>query len=132
MQQILVVESPCNRFCIEVDVTGEPSQDTLNQMGKKPTRHTNLFMNPNVGKSAHRVVVGEARARPAATVLLSSPWRSRGTKGTARVASHRPYEHESEFQFESGHVHASPAQCSDVRTSMELHRSRTRPPWTAA
>jgi hypothetical protein len=75
-QAILVVEYPCDRFCsIEVDLSGEPRQATLQQMWEKADGLHQRVHEPERGEAAMPVVDQEATGRPAATVFLSAPGR---------------------------------------------------------
>ena len=75
-QATLVVEYPCDRFCrIEVDLSGERSQATLQQMRKKADGLHQRVHEPERGEATTPVVDQEAMGRPAATVFLSAPGR---------------------------------------------------------
>jgi hypothetical protein len=72
---MLVVEYPCDRFCrIEVDLSGEPSQATLQQMREKADGLHQRVHEPE-REATTPVVDQEAAGRPAATVFLSAPGR---------------------------------------------------------
>jgi hypothetical protein len=73
---MLVVEYPCDRFCrIEVDLSGEPSQATLQQMREKADSLHQGILEPEPGEATTPVADQEATGRPAATVFLSAPRR---------------------------------------------------------
>ena len=75
-QAMLVVEYPCDRFCrIEMDLSGEPSQTTLQQMWEKADRLHQRIHEPERREATTPVVDHEATGRPAATVFLSAPER---------------------------------------------------------
>src|SRR5690242_5686970 len=75
-QVMLVVEYPCDRFCrIEVDLSGERSQVTLQQMREKADDLHQRVHEPDQGEAGSPVVEQEATGRPAATVFLSAPGR---------------------------------------------------------
>lgn len=75
-QAMLVVEYPCDRFCrIEVDLTGERGQATLQQLRDKADGLHERVHEPAGGEAAPQVVEPEATGRPAATVFLSAPGR---------------------------------------------------------
>lgn len=73
-QATLVVEYPCDRFCrIEVDLSGERSQTTLQQMRKKADELHQRVHEPERAEAATPVEEQETKGRPAATVFLSAP-----------------------------------------------------------
>jgi hypothetical protein len=73
---MLIVEYPCDRFCrIEVDLSGERSQATLQQMREKADGMHQRVHVPEGGEAPTPVVDREATGRPAATVFLSAPGR---------------------------------------------------------
>ena len=73
---MLVVEYPCDRFCrIEVDLSGERGQATLQQLREKADGLHQRVHEPDQGETATPVVEPEATGRPAATVFLSAPGR---------------------------------------------------------
>src|SRR3954469_14466915 len=75
-QATLVVEYPCDRFCrIEVDLSGERSQVTLQQMREQADGLHQRVHEPDQGEAGAPVVEQEATGRPAATVFLSAPGR---------------------------------------------------------
>jgi hypothetical protein len=75
-QVMLVVEYPCDRFCrVEVDLSGEPSQATLQQLREMADGLHQRVHEPERGESPTPVVDQEATGRPAATVFLSAPGR---------------------------------------------------------
>jgi hypothetical protein len=79
-QVMFVVEYPCDRFCrIEVDLSGERGQATLQQMREKADtlhqREHEPENGPEGGPAAAPVVEPEVSGRPAATVFLSAPGR---------------------------------------------------------
>jgi hypothetical protein len=75
-QAMLVVEYPCDRFCrIEVDLSGERSQATLQQMLDKAADLHQGVHEPERGEATPPTVDHEATGRPAATVFLSAPGR---------------------------------------------------------
>jgi len=75
-QAMFVVEYPCDRFCrIEVDLTSERSQVTLQQMREKADGLHDRVHQPELAEADQPVVDQEAAGRPAATVFLSAPGR---------------------------------------------------------
>jgi hypothetical protein len=67
---MLVVEYPCDRFCrIEVDLSGEPGQATLQQLRDKADGLHERGHAPEGGEP----IEPDAPGRPAATVFLSAP-----------------------------------------------------------
>lgn len=78
-QAMFVVEYSCDRFCrIEVDLSGERSQLTLQQMREKADGLHQRVHQPELAAEVDvRVVDQEAAGRPAVTVFLSAPGRDR-------------------------------------------------------
>jgi hypothetical protein len=75
-QATFVVEYPCDQFCrIEVDLTGERGQLTLQQMREKAERSHQLVHEPEHTEADQPAAEPEAPGRPAATVFLSAPGR---------------------------------------------------------
>src|SRR4051794_38604439 len=75
-QAMFVVEYPCDRFCrIEVDLSGEPSQVTLQQMWQEADALHRRVHEPELAEADVPIVDQEAAGRPAATVFLSAPGR---------------------------------------------------------
>jgi len=75
-QVMFVVEYPCDRFCrIEVDLSGERSQVTLQQMQEKADGLHQRVHEPELAEADVPIVEQEAAGRPAATVFLSAPGR---------------------------------------------------------
>jgi hypothetical protein len=75
-QAMLVVEYPCDQFCrIEVDLSDERSQATLQQMREKADDVHQRIHEPEHGEHTSPVVDQESTGRPAATVFLSAPGR---------------------------------------------------------
>ena len=73
-QVMLVVEYPCDRFCrIEVDVTGERGQATLQQLRDQAEILHQRAHEPVGGETGTPVTEAEPAGRPAATVFLSAP-----------------------------------------------------------
>jgi hypothetical protein len=73
---MLVVEYPCDRFCrIEVDLTGERGQATLQQLRDKADDLHERAHAPESGEATTPVAEPDAPGRPAATVFLSAPGR---------------------------------------------------------
>jgi hypothetical protein len=73
-QATLVVEYPCDRFCrIEVDLSGEPSQATFQEMRDKADGLHRRVHEPERGETTTPAVDQEPTGRPAATVFLSAP-----------------------------------------------------------
>jgi hypothetical protein len=83
---MFVVEYPCDRFCrIEVDLTSERGQVTLQQMREKAEGLHRRVHEPDLADTDAEaaVVAPETAGRPAATVFLSAPGRAgdRSTPG---------------------------------------------------
>jgi len=75
-QAMFVVEYPCDRFCrIEVDLSGERSHVTLQQLREKADGLHQREHQPELAEAGPPVVDQEAAGRPAATVFLSAPGR---------------------------------------------------------
>ena len=75
-QAMLVVEYPCDRFCrIDVDLSGERGQVTLQQMREKADRLHQRIHEPELVETDVSIVDQDAVGRPAATVFLSAPGR---------------------------------------------------------
>ena len=75
-QAMFVVEYPCDRFCrIEVDLSGERSQVTLQQMREKADGLHERVHEPAAAEADVPAVEQEVTGRPAATVFLSAPGR---------------------------------------------------------
>ncbi|MFI6070374.1 hypothetical protein ACIA5C_02150 [Actinoplanes sp. NPDC051343] len=76
-QATFVVEYPCDQFCrIEVDLSGERGQFTLQQMLEKAEKSHQLVHEPERAEDDQPAAEPpEATARPAATVFLSAPGR---------------------------------------------------------
>jgi hypothetical protein len=75
-QAMFVVEYPCDRFCrIEVDLSGERGQLTLQQMRDKAEYSHQQIHEPEHAEADEPVTEPEATGRPAATVFLSAPGR---------------------------------------------------------
>jgi hypothetical protein len=75
-QAMFVVEYPCDRFCrIEVDVSGERGQLTLQQMREKADGLHQRVHEPEVAEAGVPIGDQEAARRPAGTVFLSAPGR---------------------------------------------------------
>ena len=75
-QVMLVVEYPCDQFCrIEVDLSGERSQATLQQLLETADGQHQRVHAPEHGEASPPVVDQVATGRPAATVFLSAPGR---------------------------------------------------------
>ncbi|OJF11081.1 hypothetical protein [Couchioplanes caeruleus] len=73
-QTMLVVEYPCDRFCrIEVDLTGEQSRVTLQQLREKADVLHQHEHEPQPAEADAPVVDQEPARRPAATVFLAAP-----------------------------------------------------------
>jgi hypothetical protein len=73
-QAMFVVEYPCDRFCrIEVDLSGERSQVTLQQLREKADGLHQRVHEPEFAEADEPIVDQEAAGRPAATVFLSAP-----------------------------------------------------------
>ena len=78
-QSMFVVEYSCDRFCrIEVDVSGEPGQLTLQQMREKADGLHRRVHEPDLAEQDAPVVAQETAGRPAATVFLSAPGQAGG------------------------------------------------------
>lgn len=75
-QATFVVEYPCDRFCrIEVDLSGERGQVTLQQMREKADGLHQPLHEPEPEEAGASIVDQEAAGRPAATLFLSAPGR---------------------------------------------------------
>jgi hypothetical protein len=77
-QAMFVVEYPCDQFCrIEVDVTGERGQLTLQQMRETADGQHQRIHEPDSAEAEAEAPEAEQEAsgRPAATVFLSAPGR---------------------------------------------------------
>jgi hypothetical protein len=75
-QATFVVEYPCDQFCrIEVDLSGEPGNVTLQQMRKKADGLHQQVHEPEFDGAVEPIVEPETAGRPAATVFLSAPGR---------------------------------------------------------
>jgi hypothetical protein len=75
-QAMLVVEYPCDRFCrIEVDLSGERGQVTLQRMREKADGLHQRIHEPELVEPDVPIVDQDAVGRPAATVFLSAPGR---------------------------------------------------------
>ena len=73
---MLIVEYPCDRFCrIELDLGGESSQATLQQLREKADGLHQQVHEPDRGEATAPVADQAATGRPAATVFLSAPNR---------------------------------------------------------
>ncbi|GIF18986.1 hypothetical protein BJ973_006033 [Actinoplanes tereljensis] len=77
-QVMFVVEYPCDRFCrIEVDLSGERGQVTLQQMRDKADGLHQREHEPENGEAEAEagapVVEPETSGRPAATIFLAAP-----------------------------------------------------------
>jgi hypothetical protein len=78
-QAMFVVEYPCDRFCrVEVDLSGERGQVTLQQMREKADGLHRQIHEPEFAVAEEPVVEQEVSGRPAATVFLSAPGRDNG------------------------------------------------------
>jgi hypothetical protein len=76
-QSMFVVEYPCDRFCrIEVDLSGERGQVTLQQMREKADGLHQRVHNPDLVERDASTAAQEMEGRPAATVFLSAPGRA--------------------------------------------------------
>ena len=76
-QSMFVVEYPCDRFCrIEVDLSGESGQVTLQQMREKADGLHHRVHSPGLAERDVSTAVQETQGRPAATVFLSAPERA--------------------------------------------------------
>lgn len=75
-QAVFVVEYPCDRFCrIEVELSGERSHVTLQQLWEKADGLHRRVHEPQLAEADVPVVDQEASRRPAATVFRSAPGR---------------------------------------------------------
>lgn len=77
-QAMFVVEYPCDRFCrIEVDLSGEHNQVTLQQLREKAEglHKREHEPEPELAEAEAPAAEQEATGRPAATVFLSAPGR---------------------------------------------------------
>ena len=75
-QAMFVVEYPCDRFCrIEVELTGERGQGTVQQLWETADGMHRRVHEPELGEGQAPVVDQEAARRPAATVFRSAPGR---------------------------------------------------------
>ena len=75
-QATFVVEYPCDRFCrVEVDLSGERGQVTLQQMREKTDGLHQRIHDPEPAETDAPIVDQDAAGRPAATVFLSAPVR---------------------------------------------------------
>lgn len=75
-QAMFVVEYPCDRFCrIEVELTGEPSHVTLQQLWEKADGMHRRVHEPEPAEAEVPTVEPETSRRPAATVFRSAPGR---------------------------------------------------------
>jgi hypothetical protein len=79
-QAMFVVEYPCDRFCrVEVDLTGERGQVTLQQMHEKADGLHQRIHEPDRAEADadatadEPIAEQETAGRPAATVFLSAP-----------------------------------------------------------
>jgi hypothetical protein len=73
---MFAVEYRCDRFCsIEVDLSGEPGQVTLQQMREKADGLHRRVHNPDLAERDASTAAQETEAGPAATVFLSAPGR---------------------------------------------------------
>jgi len=73
-QAMFVVEYPCDRFCrIEVELTGERSQITLQQLWDKADGMHRRVHEPELAETEPPAADQEAARRPAATVFRSAP-----------------------------------------------------------
>jgi hypothetical protein len=71
---MFVVEYPCDRFCrIEVDLSGEPGQLTLQRMREKADGLHQRVHNPDLAEQDAPAATQETAGRPPATVFLSAP-----------------------------------------------------------
>lgn len=77
---MLVVEYPCDQFCrIEVNLSGERNQVTLQQLRDKADKQHQLNHEPEPGEAADPATEPETPARPATTLFLSAPGSASGT-----------------------------------------------------
>ncbi|MEV6848328.1 hypothetical protein [Actinoplanes sp. NPDC051411] len=77
-QAMFVVEYPCDRFCrIELDLSGERGQLTLQQMREKAEQLHQQAHEPDQAEASapQPPAEPESTGRPAATVFLSAPGR---------------------------------------------------------
>ena len=75
-QAMFVVEYPCDQFCrIELEMTGERSQVTLQQLWEKADGMHRRIHEPELADAEPPIVDQEAARRPAATVFRSAPGR---------------------------------------------------------
>jgi hypothetical protein len=75
-QATFVVEYPCDQFCrVEVELFGERSQLTLQQMWEKADDMHRRMHEPEGAETPEPVVDEGAAQRPAATVFRSAPAR---------------------------------------------------------
>lgn len=80
-QSMFVVEYPCDRFCrIEVDLSGERGQLTLQQMWEKADGLHHQVHEPDLAEREAPAAAEEAVGRPAATVFLAAPGRAGGRR----------------------------------------------------
>ncbi|GGK28909.1 hypothetical protein GCM10010124_22090 [Pilimelia terevasa] len=76
-QAMFVVEFPCDLFCrIEVDLSGESSQVTLQQLRVKADGLHRQVHEPELAETDAAVADQDAAKRPSTTVFLSAPGRS--------------------------------------------------------
>ena len=74
---MFVVEYPCDRFCrIEVDLSGEPGQLTLQQMRQQADGLHHRVHEPDLAERDASPAAAETVGRAAATVFLSAPERA--------------------------------------------------------
>ena len=93
-QAMFVVEYPCDLFCrIEVDLTGERNQVTLQQLRDKADGMHQQIHEPG-GAEADTPVVAEPETagRPAPTVFLSAPGQGASAPGGGASAPGRGTE----------------------------------------
>ena len=80
-QAMFVVEYPCDRFCrVEVDLSGERGQVTLQQMREKADGLHRQIHEPELAVTEAPIAEQEVTGRPAATVFLSAPNRDGGRR----------------------------------------------------
>ena len=73
---MFIVEYPCDRFCrVEVDLSGERGQATLQQMREKADGLHRRIHEPELAETDGPIGDRDAAGRPAATVFLSAPGR---------------------------------------------------------
>ncbi|MEV4348767.1 hypothetical protein AB0J83_30285 [Actinoplanes sp. NPDC049596] len=73
-QATFVVEYPCDLFCrIEIEVAGEHSQVTLEQMWAKADEQHRHIHEPDAAAEPTPAAEPEALRRPAATVFQAAP-----------------------------------------------------------